>query len=255
MFAVLCMLPFLKAGMPPPNPAPPVRIYTEKKQTGALDVWLFARTRGVSKAVLSLAGFRVGVGRNEAITQPLAETGDALAFPPLGLFVMRTQVSLPKVETYGLKLVAKLFSHDGRELAQVSHPIRSEIELLRGAPETCLIVSRSRQRLYAQRDGTLVGIYKVSTGRRHSDGGGPTPLMKTRIFRKSLKAFSNKYRVWMRYFNAITPNGLYGIHATSPRLYRNLGRTDSHGCVRLHADDARQIFASFPVGTYVEVKD
>lgn len=114
-----------------------------------------------------------------------------------------------------------------------------------------VVVSKDRQRMFCLKEGRVQAAFVVSTGRRHPDGGGPTPSMDSRIINKARSAWSRKYEVTMPYWNAITPDGRYGIHATSPNLYPRLGTPDSHGCIRLHRQDARDFFEMFPVGARV----
>lgn len=116
-----------------------------------------------------------------------------------------------------------------------------------------IVVSKDRQRMYCLKEGRVQAGFVVSTGRRHPDGGGPTPSMDSRIINKARSAWSRKYEVTMPYWNAITPDGRYGIHATSPNLYPRLGTPDSHGCVRLHKQDAKDFFEMFPVGARVVI--
>lgn len=116
-----------------------------------------------------------------------------------------------------------------------------------------IVISKDRQRMYCLKEGRVQAGFVVSTGRRHPDGGGPTPSLDSRIINKAKSAWSRKYEVTMPYWNAITPDGRYGIHATSPNLYPKLGTPDSHGCVRLHKQDARDFFEMFPVGTRVVI--
>jgi len=63
---------------------------------------------------------------------------------------------------------------------------------------------------------------------------------------------------WSTLFNVRMPwamryHGGHYIHATSPNLYRLLGRPASHGCNRLTHRDARELYQTTPLGTRVEV--
>jgi len=125
---------------------------------------------------------------------------------------------------------------------------------------TLIAISKTRQRLYYQRDGEVVREHIIST----AAGGYWTPTMKPgsydgrrgatgRVFNKSPNAWSSQYHCWMPYWMAITASGSHGIHATSPRFYYALGGPASHGCVRQHHSDARVLYGMVRVGTPVYV--
>ncbi len=203
---------------------------------------------------LYLSGQRTMVGGRsrgrliEVITKPTPPPVDEVA-------KRRTSVSyhVPFLDGVDFHLVAKAFGMTGEMVAKSQIPVRFIPSVVPKDMTEGVVVSKSLQRLYGVRDGSIVTSYLVSTGRWHPDGGGPTPAMKTRIINKMKLAHSKKYDVDMRYWNAISSDGSYGIHATYRNLYRRLGRADSHGCVRLHLADAQQFYSAFPVGTPVYV--
>ena len=85
------------------------------------------------------------------------------------------------------------------------------------------------------RDGRQIHDWPVSTARR----GYRTPIGTFRPGRMHRRYFSRKYH------GAPMPHsvfflGGYAIHGTND--IRNLGRPASHGCVRLHPDNARRLF-------------
>ena len=100
--------------------------------------------------------------------------------------------------------------------------IRAEIDL-------------SDQRLRVYVDGWMKHEWKVSTARR----GYRTPLGSYRPTRLERKWFSRKYD-WSPMPNSVFFYGGYAIHGTTE--IRNLGRPASHGCVRLHPDNAKTLF-------------
>jgi len=96
-------------------------------------------------------------------------------------------------------------------------------------------VDRSQQRMRVYIDGELHYVWPVSTGRRGytTPTGAFRPYMLKRFHRSS------------KYNNAPMPysifyRGGYAIHGTG--AVRRLGRTASHGCIRLHKSDARHLF-------------
>ncbi len=68
-----------------------------------------------------------------------------------------------------------------------------------------------------------------------------------------LERTGRAYTCWMPYYLAITSSGSHGIHATSPSMYRYLGRPASHGCIRQHHADAKILYSLVSVGTPVYV--
>ncbi len=97
-------------------------------------------------------------------------------------------------------------------------------------------VSLSRQRMNVYQGGRLLYTWKVSTGRK----GYRTPRGTWRVHRMHKRYFSKKYD------NAPMPYAMFyhrgfAIHGTNS--IKRLGRTASHGCVRLHPSNAAQLFA------------
>lgn len=96
-------------------------------------------------------------------------------------------------------------------------------------------VDLSSQTMRVYSNGNLVHAWRVSTGRR----GYRTP---TGTFRpKWLKRmhYSSKYNNSPMPYSVFFHRG-YAIHGTN--YIRRLGRTASHGCVRLHPGNARRLF-------------
>jgi len=84
-------------------------------------------------------------------------------------------------------------------------------------------------------DGVPAYRFPVSTGRK----GYATPTGRYGVTRMYRKYQSIKYdNAPMPY--AIFFRGGYAIHGTTE--IRRLGRPASHGCIRLHPDDARTLF-------------
>lgn len=115
--------------------------------------------------------------------------------------------------------------------------------------KSCLLyaeVDKGRQRLYLYLLGELKDSFKVSTGKgkqyetppmsRHPAG----PLLVKYTSRKfpggNYKGLGN-----MPY--AVFVSGGYAIHGTTPGNFSKLGHKASHGCIRLHPDDAKVFHA------------
>ncbi|PZO79331.1 MAG: hypothetical protein DI629_09700 [Mesorhizobium amorphae] len=96
-------------------------------------------------------------------------------------------------------------------------------------------VSLARQRMVVSVDGRPAFEWKVSTGAK----GYRTPTGSFRPTRLHPMWHSRKYD------NAPMPHSVffhegYAIHATD--ALRKLGRPASHGCIRLHPDNAEDFF-------------
>lgn len=97
-------------------------------------------------------------------------------------------------------------------------------------------VSLSAQEMTVYVDGVARYGWAVSTARR----GYRTPVGSYRPTRMHKMWYSKKYD------NAPMPNSIfflggYAVHGT-PHV-RSLGRPASHGCIRLHPDNARTLFS------------
>lgn len=107
----------------------------------------------------------------------------------------------------------------------------------REVPGTPLVarVDLSDQRMYVYLDERLVHTFPVSSGR----GKYGTPTGRWNAYWLSPKHRSRKYNnapmPWAVFFH----EG-YAVHGTTD--LRNLGRPASHGCIRLHPDNARTFF-------------
>jgi lipoprotein-anchoring transpeptidase ErfK/SrfK len=102
-------------------------------------------------------------------------------------------------------------------------------------------VSKKDQRLYLWIDGQIVDTFKISTGDKKHE----TPLFDRRpsgpIFTKYT---SKKYPggSWQGLGNmpyVVFISGGYGIHGTTIGNIKKLGNKASHGCIRVHPDNAK----------------
>ena len=107
----------------------------------------------------------------------------------------------------------------------------------REVPGTPIVVriDLSDQRMYIYLDEKLTYTFPVSSGRRHYG----TPTGQWNAYMLSPQHRSRKYNnapmPWAVFFN-----GGYAVHGTTD--IRNLGRPASHGCIRLHPDNAKTFF-------------
>jgi lipoprotein-anchoring transpeptidase ErfK/SrfK len=96
-------------------------------------------------------------------------------------------------------------------------------------------VDKAGQRMFVSVDGEMRHFWTVSTGL----GGGPhNGVYKPQ--RLERKWHSRKYN-WAPMPYSIFFDGNYAIHGTTH--VRQLGRRASKGCVRLHPDNAKVLFA------------
>lgn len=109
-----------------------------------------------------------------------------------------------------------------------------------------VLVSLDEQRAYAYRNGVLIGLATISSGKR----GHETP---TGVFTTTLKDknhHSSKYNnAPMPYTQRFTSDGV-ALHAGGLPGY-----PESHGCVHLPSEFARLLFDASPVGMTVVVAD
>ncbi len=102
-------------------------------------------------------------------------------------------------------------------------------------------IIKPRQMLYLHIGGELVDSFAVSTGKK----GYETPAMDLRprgpLFIKytSRKFPGGNYKGLGNMPYAVFVKGGYAIHGTTPGNFSKLGRTASHGCIRLHPENAK----------------
>ncbi len=98
------------------------------------------------------------------------------------------------------------------------------------------VIDISSQRMNVYERGRLRYSWKVSTGRR----GYNTPRGVYRPTRMHKMWHSRKYNMSPMPYSIFFKGG-YAIHGTN--AIKRLGRTASHGCVRLHPTNARKLFS------------
>ena len=107
-----------------------------------------------------------------------------------------------------------------------------------------IIVSLAAQRAYIYRDSTLIGVSTVSTGKP----GKETPLGDFTVLQKQIFHRSNKYSgAPMPFMQRLTWDGV-ALHAGHLPGY-----PASHGCIRLPAAFAKQLYELTEVGAAVSV--
>jgi lipoprotein-anchoring transpeptidase ErfK/SrfK len=124
---------------------------------------------------------------------------------------------------------------DGMRVASIAHDLL--VENTTEAPGE-LVVARidiSEQRMHVYLGEKLMYVFPISSGR----GGYGTPTGRYQAEWLSPRHRSRKYNnapmPWAVFFH-----GGYAVHGTTE--ISRLGRPASHGCVRLHPDNARIFF-------------
>lgn len=111
----------------------------------------------------------------------------------------------------------------------------------------CLLyaeIIKSRQILFLYIEGELIDSFKVSTGK----GKYETPELNVRpsgpLFIKytSKKFPGGNYQGLGNMPYVVFVRGGYAIHGTTPGNFSKLGTKASHGCIRLHPDNAKIFF-------------
>lgn len=104
-------------------------------------------------------------------------------------------------------------------------------------------------------NGTAVGSYLISSGKRGMD----TPKGEFSVHNKALRPWSKTYGLYMPYWMAFTGDGKFGIHELPewPGGYKeganHLGLPVSHGCIRLGVGAAKEVYDWTDTGTVVLV--
>ena len=102
--------------------------------------------------------------------------------------------------------------------------------------DVLIVIDKSTQQVRVVADGELAHVFKSSTGKH----GAGTPNGTYGVERMHRRWYSRKYDYAPMPYS-IFYDGAYAIHGTT--VISRLGRPASHGCVRLHPDDAKVLFA------------
>jgi lipoprotein-anchoring transpeptidase ErfK/SrfK len=104
-------------------------------------------------------------------------------------------------------------------------------------PRLIITINKSSQKMTVALDGDTLHRWKVSTGARGYD----TPSGNYRPFRMEREHYSKEWDdAPMPHSIFFTPRG-HAVHGSYH--VKSLGRRASHGCVRLHPDNAAKLFS------------
>ena len=120
-------------------------------------------------------------------------------------------------------------------LTGIAAPAQADIKVQMLEPIVKAKIDLSKQRMNIVVDGETVHTWKISSGRR----GYSTPTGSYYPYRMHKMWYSRKYD------NAPMPHavffrGGYAVHGTNS--ISRLGRPASHGCIRLHPDNAKKFY-------------
>lgn len=140
---------------------------------------------------------------------------------------------------------------DGREVDNAYNPLASTTKKLSQRIE----IDLKNQRLKYYVKDFVWRDFQISSGKPSM----PTPSGNFLVINKRIKAWSNKYKLWMPYWLGLG-NGSFGIHELPlwPGGYRegadHLGTPVSHGCIRLGIGPAQYLYERVGTGTTVVIK-
>jgi lipoprotein-anchoring transpeptidase ErfK/SrfK len=140
-------------------------------------------------------------------------------------------------KTFALWLAAK-YSHIDIMKVLMGITPDSEAERVR------IRVDLDEQVAYVWKDGRVEKAVKISSGRKKF----PTPTGRYLVTNKYRQWKSTIYRASMPYFMRLSC-GDFGLHAGHLPGY-----PASHGCIRVGAKDAKDLFAMVPIGALVEIE-
>ncbi len=146
--------------------------------------------------------------------------------------IKKTNVEEIRALRYNLKQL-----NDADSILNSSHEVKKGRENSR----VWARVSKKDQRLYLYLDGKLVDTFKVSTGdKRHETPNFDMQPMGP-IFQKytSKKYPGGNYNGLGNMPYVVFVRGGYALHGTTRGNIPKLGTKASHGCVRLHPDNAK----------------
>ena len=112
-------------------------------------------------------------------------------------------------------------------------------------PANLIVVSIKAQRLWFIAEGKLRAKFKCSTGMP----GYPSYKGRFSVYAKTRSSYSRLWEVWMHY--CLWVHRGMAIHASDQ--IRRLGTAASHGCIRLHPDNAKWLWPQIGVGLPVWV--
>lgn len=192
------------------------------------------------------------------------------------VFEMLPKRSLQAGETYAINIQARYRNEEGAQYyplqkvsfatllpqpKQMSRDFAGRIEEAKRFTQAqysegkYIDVNLASQTMTLFENGQSIDAYIISSGKPGMD----TPRGRFSIENKAARPWSKQYGLYMPYWQAITPDGKYGIHELPewPSGYKeganHLGIPVSHGCMRLGIGPAKRVFEWADIGTPVVI--
>ncbi len=170
-------------------------------------------------------------------------------------------ITIPWIDS--LKFFIRIISRDGagKKVSSAQREFRFRPAVLADRPDDGIYVDlhqKTNQRLFVESGGVITKACICSSSMNYS-WMPPNVHPKTphdhagvyKVISRQRTAYSKLYEVEMPW--ALQYLSGHFIHATSPPLYKLLGRPASHGCNRLTREDAHALFDATPLGARVEI--
>lgn len=133
---------------------------------------------------------------------------------------------------------------DGPTWESIGNSIRSQLVTIKPPSENVrLIIDTRNLSLTVLVDGQPFKEFPVAIGKRET----PTPIGDWNIIKKG--KWSGGFGT--RWLGLNVPYGIFGIHGTNKPW--SIGRTESHGCIRMFNRDVEAVYSWVRVGTPVHI--
>lgn len=120
-----------------------------------------------------------------------------------------------------------------------------EYEIVPTVQEKSIVISLSQHTLSLYWNGEIYRKYKVAVGKSST----PTPKGKFKIVNKSINPGGPFGVRWLGFHPSLWPS--YGIHGTN--VPSSIGKSASHGCIRMYNQDVTELYNLVKIGTPVTV--
>ena len=197
-----------------------------------------------------------GNGTDEIVTTPASGGGPQVRiFNLAGSLIASTFVYANDFRG-GVRVSAIDFAETGGGEEVVVAPSQSDKPATGGKKRIDVDISEQVMRMFE--GDTKVGEHQISTG----TWSMPTPLGTFRVQNHIRTAYSKRYALYMDWWMAITPDGVYGLHSLPYWKTKNgivyegrdhIGKRVSHGCIRQLPEKSKMLYNWAPNGTEVVI--
>lgn len=151
---------------------------------------------------------------------------------------MRDSGWLTRLIRYGTLLAAALLFYAALTGARAADPAAAKREIL-------IWIDVDQKRLTVYENGAEAAAFPIASGARDT----PSPLG---VFRVGSRFSTEMSGFGTRFLGLTVPWGSYGIHGTNHP--ESIGRSASHGCIRLTVKDAEKLYRMIPAGARVVIE-